>query len=40
MNLVAAGKSIQAIAALAVVLLMLSQVMENIGMMAIAVTTG
>ena len=38
MNLVAAGKSIQAIAALAVVLLMLSQVMENIGMMAIAVT--
>ena len=40
MNLVVAGKSIQAIAALAVVLLMLSQVMENIGMMAIAVTTG
>jgi membrane protein len=40
MNLVAAGNSIQAIAALAVVLLMLSQVMENIGMMAIAVTTG
>jgi membrane protein len=39
-NLVAAGNSIQAIAALAVVLLMLSQVMENIGMMAIAVTTG
>ena len=39
-NLVTAGKSIQAIAALAVVLLMLSQVMENIGMMAIAVTTG
>ena len=37
---VVAGKSIQAIAALAVVLLMLSQVMENIGMMAIAVTTG
>ena len=34
MNLVAAGNSIQAIAALAVVLLMLSQVMENIGMMA------
>ena len=40
MNLVATGNSIQAIAALAVVLLMLSQVMENIGMMAIAVTTG
>ena len=40
MNLVVAGKSIQAIATLAVVLLMLSQVMENIGMMAIAVTTG
>ena len=40
MNLVVAGKSIQSIAALAVVLLMLSQVMENIGMMAIAVTTG
>ena len=40
MNLVAAGNSIQVIAALAVVLLMLSQVMENIGMMVIAVTTG
>ena len=40
MNLIATGNSIQAIAALAVVLLMLSQVMENIGMMAIAVTTG
>ena len=40
MNLVATGNSIQSIAALAVVLLMLSQVMENIGMMAIAVTTG
>ena len=40
MNLVAADNSIQVIAALAVVLLMLSQVMENIGMMVIAVTTG
>ena len=39
-NLVAGGNSIQAIAALAVILFMLSQVMENIGMMAIAVTTG
>ena len=36
-NLVAGGNSIQAIAALAVILFMLSQVMENIGMMAIAI---
>ena len=40
MNLVAEGDSIQAIAALAVIIFMLAQVMENIGMMAIAVTTG
>lgn len=40
MNLVAGGNSIQAIAALAVILFMLSQVMENIGMMAIAIVTG
>ena len=40
MNLVAEGNSIQAIAALAVIIFMLAQVMENIGMMAIAVTTG
>ena len=39
-NLVAGGNSIQAIAALAVILFMLSQVMENIGMMAIAIVTG
>ena len=39
-HLVAGGNSIQAIAALAVILFMLSQVMENIGMMVIAVTTG
>ena len=40
MNLVAEGDSIQAIAALAVIIFMLAQVMENIGMIAIAVTTG
>ena len=39
-HLVAGGNSIQAIAALAVILFMLSQVMENIGMMAIAIVTG
>jgi len=39
-HLVAGGNSIQAIAALAVIIFMLAQVMENIGMMAIAVTTG
>lgn len=39
-NLVAGGNSIQAIAALAVILFMLSQVMENIGMMTIAIVTG
>lgn len=39
-NLVAGGNSIQAIAALAVIIFMLSQVMENIGMMAIAIVTG
>ena len=40
MNLVAEGNSIQAIAALAVIIFMLAQVMENIGMMAIAIVTG
>ena len=39
-NLVAEGDSIQAIAALAVIIFMLAQVMENIGMMAIAIVTG
>ena len=39
-HLVAGGNSIQAIAALAVIIFMLSQVMENIGMMAIAIVTG
>ena len=39
-HLVAGGNSIQAIAALAVILFMLSQVMENIGMMAISIVTG
>ena len=39
-HLVAGGNSIQAIAALAVILFMLSQVMENVGMMAIAIVTG
>lgn len=40
MNLAAEGDSIQAIAALAVILFMLAQVMENIGMMAISIVTG
>ena len=39
-HLVAGGNSIQAMAALAVIIFMLSQVMENIGMMAIAIVTG
>jgi membrane protein len=39
-HLVAGGNSIQAIAALAVILFMLSQVMENVGMMAISIVTG
>ena len=39
-HLVAGGNSIQAIAALAVIIFMLAQVMENIGMMAIAIVTG
>ena len=39
-HLVAEGDSIQAIAALAVIIFMLAQVMENIGMMAIAIVTG
>lgn len=39
-HLVAGGNSIQTIAALAVILFMLSQVMENVGMMAISIVTG
>ena len=40
MNLAATGKSVQAIASLAIILLMLSQVMENVGLMAQSVTSG
>ena len=39
-NLAAAGKSVQAIASLAIILLMLSQVMENVGLMAQSITSG
>ena len=39
-NLIAAGNSIQGIAALAVVLLMLQQAMENVAVMAISITSG
>ena len=40
MNLIAVGNSIQGIASLAVVLLMLQQTMENVGVMAISITSG
>ena len=40
MNLLAIGSSVQGIASLAVVLLMLQQTMENVGVMAISVTSG
>lgn len=39
-NLVVTTKSIQGIAALAIILLMLSQVMENVGLMAQSITSG
>ena len=40
MNLLASGSSVQGIASMAVVLLMLQQTMENVGVMAMSVTSG
>ena len=40
MNLLAIGSSVQGIASLAVVLLMLQQTMENVGVMAMSITSG